>query len=314
MEEENEVRKSRRPKDTPFNQQRMRSQIVLITPHKAVIIFLVVGIIFIPLGAGFLSSSNQVIQVSERYDDKCAEGTVCNITLIIPQLMKAPVYLYYGLNGYYQNHRRYVSSRDDVQLRGYPESYSNLLENCANFVSQGGSSNLSLSYLPCGLIARSLFNDTFVMFQHAKNGSAVPVSLRKEGIAWSSDKTKRFHNPGPDVKGIRLVPDFTDEDFIVWMQVSGLPNFKKLHRIIDTDLPAGNYTFTIASNYPVAVFGGQKQITLSTMSWMGGKNPFLGGVYIGFGLLCLIQGIIFALKQRFAPGRTFADKGYLEGK
>jgi len=313
MEEESDVKASRRPKDTPFSQQRMPSRIVLITPRTAIIIFLVIGIIFIPLGAGFLHSSNSVLQVSARYDDRCAEGAVCNITLTVPQLMKAPVYLYYGLDGYYQNHRRYVDSRDDVQLRGGVESYSNLLENCVIYVSQGGSSNLSLSYLPCGLIARSLFNDTFEMFSHA-NGSSIPVTLRKDGIAWTSDKTKRFRNPGPEVHGIRIIPDFTDEDFIVWMQVSGLPNFKKLYRIIDSNVPAGNYTFRIESNYPVAVFGGHKQIFLSTMSWMGGKNPFLGGIYLGFGLLCLIQGIVFALKQRFAPGRTFADKDYLDGK
>ena len=36
-----------------------------------------------------------------------------------------------------------------------------------------------------------------------------------------------------------------DEDFIVWMRTAGLPHFKKLHRIIDTDLSAGTYTLTV---------------------------------------------------------------------
>ena len=32
--------------------------------------------------------------------------------------MAAPVYLYYQLDNFYQNHRRYVSSRSDTQLAG----------------------------------------------------------------------------------------------------------------------------------------------------------------------------------------------------
>jgi hypothetical protein len=33
-------------------------------------------------------------------------------------LLRAQVYLYYELDNYYQNHKRYVRSRDDVQLAG----------------------------------------------------------------------------------------------------------------------------------------------------------------------------------------------------
>ena len=36
-------------------------------------------------------------------------GTSCNVTLTAPRHMKAPVYLYYELENYYQNHRRYVA-------------------------------------------------------------------------------------------------------------------------------------------------------------------------------------------------------------
>ena len=32
--------------------------------------------------------------------------------------MKAPVYVYYELDNFYQNHRRYVKSRSDSQLEG----------------------------------------------------------------------------------------------------------------------------------------------------------------------------------------------------
>jgi len=32
--------------------------------------------------------------------------------------MKPPIYVYYELSNYYQNHRRYVKSRSSLQLRG----------------------------------------------------------------------------------------------------------------------------------------------------------------------------------------------------
>ena len=35
-------------------------------------------------------------------------GTTCNVTLRAPRHMKPPIFLYYELDNYYQNHRRQV--------------------------------------------------------------------------------------------------------------------------------------------------------------------------------------------------------------
>ena len=40
------------------------------------------------------------------------------LTIDIPKDMDAPIYVYYKLDNFYQNHRRYVKSRSDIQLRG----------------------------------------------------------------------------------------------------------------------------------------------------------------------------------------------------
>ena len=137
--------------------------------------------------------------------------------------------------------------------------------------------------------------DTFQLFY--PNNTFVP--LQKEGIAWDSDINHKFKNPNRGAGGIRVISDFQDEDFIVWMRTAGLPTFKKLYRIIKTDLNAGTYSviinncmyFTFSTSlslslslthaihmidYPVSEFSGGKYIVLSTVSWMGGKNPFLG--------------------------------------
>jgi len=158
----------------------------------------------------------------------------------------------------------------------------------------------------CGLIAWSMFNDTFDL--QKENTS---ITLRKDGIAWESDKEKKFKNPPTDVKGVRVIADFEDEDFIVWMRTAGLPNFKKLYRIIDEDLEAGDYKVIVKNNYPVWQFNGKKFIVLSTAAWVGGKNPFLGITYLVVGCLCIVLGVIFGLKHWISP-RKLGDTKYLD--
>lgn len=74
---------------------------------------------------------------------------------------KGKVYMYYGLSNYYQNHRRYVKSRDDSQLLGKlsltPSS------DCMPFqyVSEG---NKEKPIAPCGAIANSLFNGMTLLY------------------------------------------------------------------------------------------------------------------------------------------------------
>ena len=47
--------------------------------------------------------------------------------------LQAPVYIYYGLDNFYQNHRRYVKSRDDTQLLGEVLTKKDLNKDCAPY-------------------------------------------------------------------------------------------------------------------------------------------------------------------------------------
>ena len=42
----------------------------------------------------------------------------CEETIIVDSDIPAPVYVYYQLDNFYQNHRRYVKSRSNEQLMG----------------------------------------------------------------------------------------------------------------------------------------------------------------------------------------------------
>jgi len=261
------------------------------------------------VGVALLLASNSVVEVTARYDNNpdCPMNQTCTITISVPETMTAPVFLYYRLENYYQNHRRYVKSRSDPQLRGdVVDTYSGL-DDCDPVKSLGGSEDPKDYFLPCGLIAASVFNDTYVMT--TTNGTIIP--LRKKGIAWTSDVDKKFKNPPADAPGIRVIQDFEDEDFIVWMRTAGLPNFKKLYRIIDEDLAAGDYQVQIRNSYPVWQFGGTKSVVLSTTSWIGGKNPFLGWAYIAVGIVSFLLGIGFAIKHKISP-RKLGDTKYLD--
>jgi len=220
------------------------------------------------------------------------------------------------LTNFYQNHRRYVKSRDDPQLAG--QSIGSTPSDCDPM-----ETNDNLALYPCGLIANSFFNDTFSAYytnnnpsDNSNNPSGSMTAGNdlwvKDGIAWKSDVDKKFvYRPLDTSKETNLspngfiLPPVNDEDFIVWMRTAGLPTFKKLHRKIEKSgfflLPGDSITITYNSSYPVSGFSGQKAMVLSTTSWLGGKNSFLGLAYLVVGTICIVLSGLFLLKHCFYP-------------
>jgi len=97
---------------------------------------------------------------------------------------QGPVFMYYSLTNYYQNHRRYVKSRDDYQLRGEDVGYSALQSSdCWPFV---GNSSSSKAYAPCGAIANSMFNGMIILANASGQSSlAKAASIRWEMVLLS---------------------------------------------------------------------------------------------------------------------------------
>lgn len=318
---------SRKPSDSPFKQQKMKAWQPVLTASTVLPIFFLIGVVFLPLGISLLVTSNnikeQVIEYTDNQDcKKCIDldnavksendnkflNCTCEIKFRLNLKWEGDVYFYYGLSNFYQNHRRYVRSRDDGQLHGDLKTAVN--SNCEPF-SKVTTGNITRSIVPCGAVANSMFTDTFSLKWNSED-----VPLDGTNIAWASDRETKFKNPSDPslfkqfakpkdwVNGITsLKGKLTNEDFIVWMRVAAFPTFRKLYRRLDRKsgtsqtfkdgMKSGEYVLTINYNYPVLSFGGKKRFILTTSSWIGGKNSFLGTCYIVIGCLCLLFGFVF---------------------
>ena len=303
-----------RLKNSKFKQQKLPGWRPVPTITSTTIIFFCFGIVFIVLGIVILVFSNKIEEISIRYDDICQEkiknGEDCEIIFSIKKEMKKKVMIYYQLNGFYQNHRRYVKSKSDSQLNGKDISYEEMKDSqdCdpvitnrqMNKTKSVDGSNLVLDdvAIPCGLIAKSYFNDNFTNWEILSDfdeNDEPPISFEPNcvNIAWEADKKLKYKN----VNLSRQWIDMENEHFIVWMRPAGLPNFRKLWgRIDDRDLKAGSRVrVKIEDNFDVSSFNGKKFLILSTVNAFGGKNSFLGISYIVLGGISIILAIIFII-------------------
>ena len=270
------------------------------------IIFFCFGIVFIILGIIILIFSNKIEEISFRYDDYCKDKNPCIVTLQVKNDMEKNIMVYYQLDGFYQNHRRYVKSKSDDQLNGKDISYQAMKDSqdCDPVITNeemGKAESITGTPLvndevaiPCGLIAKSFFNDNFKEWKLTDEfGDTQALNVNEKDIAWKADKELKYKN----IDKSRQWIDMTDEHFIVWMRPAGLPNFRKLWgRITDTDLKAGSQIeVKIDNNFDVSSFNGKKYLILSTVNAFGGKNSFLGISYIVLGGISIILAVVFVI-------------------
>jgi len=362
---------SRKPADTAFKQQRLPACRPIFTPLAVALTFLFVGVPFVIIGRMVLSASGAITEVDVEYDGgahnhacqifSSGAGTQCSVSMTAPKAMQAPVYVYYQISNFYQNHRRYVKSFDKSQMLG-SEVAGSLLEKSCEPLVYNGTQLLN----PCGLIANSLFNDRILV----SSGQ----DTQYDGTAWAADASK-YHQPsgfyankdqtccsagsgsycmcsggegtykcpsddklanyygcnaGSDYKFYYPKDESTQylyetfpevvtpmagvetHRFQVWMRTAALPKFRKLYAIINQDLAEGEtVTFQVEANFDVSQFKGSKALVMTTMTWFGGQNTFLGSCFVTVGSICLAFGVGFLIKQ-FASPRVLGDLKYLQ--
>ncbi|KAI9727363.1 MAG: hypothetical protein M1834_008434 [Cirrosporium novae-zelandiae] len=385
--EAKEKKKSRRPANTAFRQQRLKAWQPILTPKTVLPLFFAIGVIFAPVGGLLLWANSQVQELvldytncatdapktnstnvaadwsympagtvhswfkdsnsstnisaywAHHYEDIKFDGggenrsNICTLNFNIPNNLKPPVFIYYRLTDFYQNHRRYVKSQYADQLANSDSAAS------ASAVSSSDCDPLKTvkvdgvekAYYPCGLIANSIFNDSIgkPLWLNPEGGSkSKTYNMSNKGIAWSSDAElykKWTHGydtimPPPNwqvqwpygYNDTYPPPDIhTWEEFQVWMRTAGLPDFSKLALRNDNEtMGQGNYQITIQSHFPVDLYGGTKSIVISTRTVMGGRNIFLGIAYVVVGGLCVVLGVVFTIAHLIKP-RKLGDHTYL---
>lgn len=335
----NDSPKTRKPDNTAFKQQRLPAWQPILTARSVLPGFFVISAIFIPIGIVLLVASDDIVEVSHDYtrcetatSSSCAdfrnnnsvstmsENCTCTFNLEVKKAMPGEVFVYYGLTNFFQNHRRYVKSRDDVQLNGQSVTASSINTDCKPYDKPNSSS--SEYYAPAGAIANSLFNDTFMM-RRSGTPSTEYLTVNRTNIAWPTDSAQKFNNPPGEnpfadtvkpkywqVSVNELDPDnpqnngYENEGLIVWMRTAAFPTFRKPYGRITGGLLIGNYTVTVNYNFPVVAYGGTKRFILSTTSWIGGKNIFLGVGYIVVGSFCFITAVALCVIDRMTKKKS----------
>lgn len=227
--------KSKKPANTAFKQQRLKSWQPLLTPKAVLPLFFLLGLIFLPIGIGFYIASKQVNEIIFDYTS-CAtapatltnlqnqspitswsydsNNQTCTIQFTVSSQLSPPVFIYYRLTDFFQNHRRYVKSVDSSQLSGAasnsadsigsqcdPLRYGNCLNPSATspYCMNGSNLDINAQIYPAGLIANSMFTDQIGNLTCITTTSTWPNNaaclgasyvFTEKGIAWPADSSK----------------------------------------------------------------------------------------------------------------------------
>ena len=177
--------------------------------------------------------------------------------------------------------------------------------------------------------------DTFTNLTMTTDNSTYLWS--EQGIAWPGEANKYATQPGYSINDVTPPPNWAlmfpdgytnstpppnlkeNEHFQNWMRTAGLPTFTKLWgRNDNDDLQQGTYRITVnlssllslilsylmlmfCADYPVQSYHGTKSIVISTVSWIGGKNPFLGWAYVATAALFVGLAIAGTIRHMIKP-------------
>ena len=225
-------------KNSKFKQQTLPAWRPVPTAMSTMLTFSFFSVVFLVMGVVLYIMSDQIVELERQYNESCyddlrkidpdtKERVPCEIPFnTVENEIEGPIYVYYQLDNFYQNHRRYVKSRDNNQLAGEyltveELSDCNPIQNVSDLWSNqqknlnGKDLDGDLPAIPCGLVAKSIFNDTYELYREVEGGSDEKIDISSDNIAWTSDITYKFKN-------ILKVPEGKGTDFmdVQWMNMT----------------------------------------------------------------------------------------------
>ena len=321
-------KKSRRPPAGKFYQQEMAAWQPTLTPGNVITTFAVLGAGCIVVGVLILYATSSVVQVKAHYDGPDApsaheacrvsglgQTASCEVTMKAPEKMAAPIYVYYELGNVYQNHKRYSTSLSHEQLMGsnkfiQPDTFEYRtgipaadVEGCLNAPpyetkTPCADSVCAAHGLDSGCLGYACVGGRFDD-ERCDAGDYALFSYERP------DKFQYLYETYPD--NISPLVGVEDEHFMVHMRTAALPHFRKLYGKISTDVEKGeSVTFAVESRFWVRKFGGDKYLTMTTLSNFGGADHFTSVAYIVVGVICCAVALLFVGLQQVQP-RVIGD-------
>ena len=283
-------------KNSKFKQQKLNGWRPIPTISCITIIYISFGLFFLIFGVIIVVFTSQLKEIKYRYDEYCSRNNnnvvngkiECTFIFTVHEKMSKPIMIYYQIDDFSQNHRVYMDSKSEKQLKGEQVSKEDLEKSgeCEHrllkkdFGSGSNPGNPDELQNPCGLIAYSyLMVDIFTDWK--LNGNS--LTIKEEEIAFKSDMKK--------------YGDIQDkEHFLIWLRPSPFSNPRKLWGKIEEDDIEKDSSLSVKITSSIEYFGYKKKyIILSTRNVFGGKNLFLGVCYIIFGIFCLMASVIFII-------------------
>lgn len=297
----------------------LRQELKSYTPNCnikfAIFSYVILIILFLAFGLPILIISSKIIEVSMDFTD-CL-SLVCSHSFTVNDTISPPIYLYYEIDNFYSNHRYYQKSKVVDQLRGrlHVDSLGNIDCKGAIYVYEmfdndtskyhtyTGESLKAEDYAnPCGLIAKSYYNDTNF---HLNNTRGEDWFINETYITNAYDRKFVFGQiaNSTSIQWINVI----DEHFIVWMQMEAFDNFRKLWGRIDKGMPKGKYKLHFKNNWNVTRFKGKKKMIVSNSSLIG-TGMFFGFVLCGGAFFCIIMLLVILICETTTRKRVYTTQ------
>jgi len=295
------------------------------------LIFFPIMMVSFTLGITLIGYENPII-LDRRYDDLGC--TLCILRIDLDEDMQAPIYFNYGLVNFYQNHRVYVNSKSDQQLKG---SILNT-QNCNPLRNLDG-----LAIYPCGLLPQSIFTDRFFI-DVERDGNITrlcpadscprdeaDITWENYWDLWDTDGTwertgtwggladSKFGVPdvfpsggytrqSPFLNETNLLhgtnfhlPLANNSDFIVWLRTAKSSTFKKPFRVNrEYDFKKDDILHIRVYNFFNPGEKGEKHFYIETAQGFGSTTLLLGALCIGIGMFscCMCLFVLSGFKHR----------------
>jgi hypothetical protein len=233
------------------------------------------------------------IEVSIPYDTNGDNSTNFTLSFSLNRTIPAPVYVYYDLKKFYQNHFRFASSRSIPQLRGELPSEGDLNASC------NGDDDASTN-TPCGLRALGVFSDYFDL----------PPNFSKRGVAWSSEGDKLYgqlQNRTNATRWMREIPELENEThsekFIVWERTAPRVHFKKLYaKGVENETMVNGTEYNITVHKLWNVSGVHKRLVFAHNGKAGGRNLVIiianSVLAVGYAFFAFLAAVLLTPKRR----------------